>query len=781
MKKYLMAAALMFMMAGPAAGAVNQPVKHPENTNTIIGQVIDKATEEALPYATALIEETQQSSVANGDGKFVFKDLPAGEYTLKVQFMGYQNQAKKVSVSGREAVNVQFELEASLFMDQIVVSANRNETHRSQAPVVVNVMGPKLFETVHSTDLAKSLNYQSGLRVENNCQNCGFPQVRINGLEGPYSQILINSRPVMSALSGVYGLEQIPVNMIERVEVVRGGGSALFGANAVGGTINIITKDPVDNAFQVASTLSRPGGKAWETYMGANASLVSQDNVYGLALYQSYKNREPFDADGDGFSELGKQNLHTFGLRAHYRPSQRGRLNLEYHTTNEFRRGGNQFDLEPFETDITEQTKHIIHSGGLGYDLFFQEYKHKLSFYANAQHTNRNSYYGALQNPKAYGLTRDFTWVTGGTYVGNFHKLLFSEATLTAGLEYQNNALHDVMTGYRRDMRQAVSIASAFLQNEWKMDKWVLLAGIRMDAHNLIDKPIFSPRVNLLYKPAEGFQSRLTWSTGFRAPQAYDEDLHITAVGGEGVLIRLASGLKPERSNSFSGSVDWTGQVGQLQANLLVEAFYTALNHVFVLEDIGHDPQGNMIKERRNGQGAKVYGLNVDGKIAHGKEAALQLGFTAQRSLYNQWESWSSQPQVAPIKNMTRTPDYYGYFTLTTAPFKKMGASLSGVYTGKMYVPHFAPEDLPQEYKGKYIAQDVMVRTPAFFELNLKLDYTWSLKAQLQVQLHGGVQNLLGAFQKDLDQGAYRDSGYFYGPGLPRTFYVGIKIMNKAP
>ena len=104
--------------------------------------------------------------------------------------------------------------------DEVVVSANRNEVSRKAAPVVVNVMSAKLFEMVNSTDLAKTLNYQSGLRVENNCQNCGFPQVRINGLEGPYSQILINSRPVISALSGVYGLEQIPVNMIERV---RGG------------------------------------------------------------------------------------------------------------------------------------------------------------------------------------------------------------------------------------------------------------------------------------------------------------------------------------------------------------------------------------------------------------------------------------------------------------------------------------------------------------------------------------------------------------------------------
>ena len=143
--------------------------------------------------------------------------------------VGYKTQEKEVTVSKDFTAVIHFPMEEESFMtDEVVVSANRNEVSRKAAPVVVNVMSTKLFEMVNSTDLAKTLNYQSGLRVENNCQNCGFPQVRINGLEGPYSQILINSRPIISALSGVYGLEQIPVNMIERVEVVRGGGSALL-------------------------------------------------------------------------------------------------------------------------------------------------------------------------------------------------------------------------------------------------------------------------------------------------------------------------------------------------------------------------------------------------------------------------------------------------------------------------------------------------------------------------------------------------------------------------
>ena len=387
--------ALLCVMVSMAAGVDNSPVKE---GNVITGHVIEKGTENSLPYATVIIVETGEGTVTDTDGYFKLKKVPAGKYTLKVNSVGYAQQTKEVNVSDEYTVDVHFVLsEETIMTDEVVVSANRNETSRKLAPVVVNVMNNKLFEMVNSTDLAKSLNYQSGLRVENNCQNCGFPQVRINGLEGPYSQILINSRPVMSALSGVYGLEQIPVNMIERVEVVRGGGSALFGANAVGGTINIITKDPVNNSFQVSTNMSNLGGKSWEQYMGANSSLVSSDNTYGIALYQSYRNRNPYDADGDGFSELGKLNMNTFGLRAYYRPTHFSRISLEYHTTNEFRRGGSNFNLQPHEADICEQTKHIINSGGLTYDVFFNEYRHKLSVYGSVQHTDRNSYYGTQE------------------------------------------------------------------------------------------------------------------------------------------------------------------------------------------------------------------------------------------------------------------------------------------------------------------------------------------------------------------------------------------------
>ena len=745
--------------------AVN-PIKE---GNMIAGHVIVKGTEESIPFATVMILGTNRGAVSNEEGQFEFRKLAAGKYTLRVQVMGYKTQEKTITLSAEATSVVHFQMEeVSFTTDEVVVSANRNEVSRKAAPVVVNVMSAKLFETVNSTDLAKSLNFQSGLRVENNCQNCGFPQVRINGLEGPYSQILINSRPIISALSGVYGLEQIPVNMIERVEVVRGGGSALFGANAVGGTINIITKDPINNSFQVASTMSNMNGKSWEQYMGGNVSLVAKDNSYGIALYETYRNRNPYDADGDGFSELGKLNMNTFGMRAYYRPNYFSRINVEYHTTNEFRRGGNKFNLQPHEADITEQTKHIINSGGVSYDRYWGE-KHKMSVYGSVQHTDRNSYYGAQKDMNAYGKTNDLTWVVGGMYVGNMDRCLFAPATFTGGVEYQSNSLHDVMTGYHRDMQQDVRIAGGFVQNEWRLNRWTMLVGARLDKHNLIDHPIFSPRVNFLYKPSDNLQARLTYSTGFRAPQAYDEDLHVTAVGGEGVQIRLADGLREERSNSFSGSVDWSFPMGHWQSNILLEGFYTDLHHVFVLEDIGEDQNGDKIKERRNGSGAKVYGVNLDAKVAHGREAQLQLGFTVQRSRYNRAEVWTSEgEEEQTTKRMPRTPDYYGYFTFTSAPLKNFDFSLSGTYTGKMIVPHMAG----------YIEKSRMEHTPQFMDLNLKLNYTFVLKDHIKMQVNGGVQNIFNSFQKDLDKGEFRDAGYFYGPTQPRTYFVGIKIMN---
>ena len=173
--------------------------------------------------------------------------------------------------------------EESFMTDEVVVSANRNEVSRKAAPVVVNVMSTKLFEMVNSTDLAKTLNYQSGLRGEQ-LPELWFPPGAHQWLGRSVFADIDKQPSHHQCIERCVRIGANPVNMIERVEVVRGGGSALFGANAVGGTINIITKDPINNSFQVSSMFSNMDGKSWEQYMGGNVSLVAKDNSYGIAF-----------------------------------------------------------------------------------------------------------------------------------------------------------------------------------------------------------------------------------------------------------------------------------------------------------------------------------------------------------------------------------------------------------------------------------------------------------------------------------------------------------------
>lgn len=747
------------------AWADESPALNPSDAN-IVGHILDKKTGEHLSFITLFLKGTTIGTSTDASGHYYLKNLPEGKFTLVMKTMGYKTVETPVTLKKGKTLEINLDVEEDVVsLDGVVVSANRNETTRRMAPSLVNVLDSKVFETVHATSLADGLNFQPGVRVENNCQNCGFQQVRINGLEGPYTQILVDSRPIFSALTGVYGLEQIPANMIERVEIMRGGGSALFGSSAIAGTINIITKEPMHNSAQIAHSLTMIGGSRPDNNTTLNASLVTDDHKAGIYLFGQNRYRAAYDHDGDGYTELGQLNAKTLGFRSYLKTSNYSKLTLEYHNITEFRRGGNLLDLPPHETDITEQTDHSINGGGLKFDIFSKDYKHRLNVYTSAQHTKRKSYYGAGGDPKAYGTTTDMTFVGGGQYSYEWAKCLFMPAEFTGGAEYSYDDLQDEMLGYNRTIAQTVHIGSAFLQNEWRNEKWSFLLGARMDKHNLIDHVIFSPRANVRFNPTSDVNLRLSYSSGFRAPQAFDEDLHITAVGGDVAIIRISPNLKEENSQSVSLSADYYHRFGGVQTNFLVEGFYTDLRNVFVLEEIGRDEDNNLILERRNGKGARVMGINFEAKAVY-SWLQLQAGATLQRSRYKEPESWSDNPNIQPQKKMFRSPDVYGYFTSSLTPVKRLTVSLTGTYTGSMLVQHLAGS----------IPEDREETTTDFFDMNLKLAYDIPLFKSVKLQLNGGVQNIFNAYQSDFDKGAKRDAGYIYGPGIPRSYFVGCKL-----
>lgn len=741
--------------------------KKPKTDANLNGHVIDKNTGEHVPFFTVTIKGTTIGTATDETGHYFLKNLPVGNHVIRVNGIGYRSMEKTITLIKGETHELNFEVEEDIIqLETVVISANKNETNRMEAPVVVNVMTPRLFEKTNSVCLAQGLNFQPGLRVENNCQNCGFQQVRINGLDGPYTQLLLDGKALFSSLNGVYGIEQIPAGMIERVEVMRGGGSALYGANAIGGTINIITKEPLNNLFMISHNLTAIGGSAYDNTTSLNTSLVNGQRNAGIYLFGTSRHRQHYDQDGDSFSEIGEMKLTTLGFRSYYKPSTQTKLTLEYHNIREFRRGGNLFDLPPHEADITEQADHDINGGGLDFLFFSKDYSHKLNVYTSAQQTNRSSYYGAGKDPNAYGKTDDLTAIAGLQYSYNFNHLWFMPAVLTAGSEYSYNKLKDKMLGYHREIDQQVDVYSFFLQNEWKTEKLSILLGGRLDKNSFIDHIIFSPRINFRYNPIQNVSLRASYSAGFRAPQTYDEDLHVTAVGGEVSLIRLATDLKTEKSGSYSISADLYHNFGKVQTNLLIEAYYTQLKNIFVVEPIGNDNEGNKLLERRNGSGAKVKGINLEGKIVPHKDVQLQLGMSFQANKYNEPRSWSDDPEAEKIRDMLRSPNRYGYFTLFATPFKNFNTSLSGTYTGSMYVPHLAG----------YIPKDKLEKSGQFFDANIKLSYDFSISGNYTLQVNCGVQNIFQSYQKDFDQGADRDAGYIYGPGLPRSWFAGLKL-----
>ena len=763
----------------PVAGDV-LPVAIEKNTDAnVYGHVINKSSGEHLPFVTIQLKGTTIVTTTDHTGHYFLKNLPEGTFTVVVKMVGYKTQEKKVAIKHDATQELNFALASDdVDLDEVVVSANRNETQRRLAPNLVNVIGGKLFDITQSTCLAQGLNFQPGVRTEDNCQNCGFTQVRINGLDGHYSQILVDSRPVFSSLNGVYGLEQIPANMIDRVEVVRGGGSALFGASAIGGTINIITKEPIRNSASFGHTfMSQGGSNSFDNVTTGNVSLVTDDNKAGIYAYGQTRTRQGYDYDGDGYTELPELNNQTFGLNSYLRLSPYSKLSLQYHGIHEFRRGGNKLDQAPHEANIAEQAEHNIQGGGLTYNFYSPDEKNRLSAYFSFQTTARKSYYGGIGEgtdedietaENAYGTTRNFTYVAGTQYVHSFDKLLFMPSDLTLGAEYSYDGIKDVILGYDRNFKQDVRIGSFFFQNEWKNKQWSFLLGGRLDKHNLVDQVIFSPRANLRFNPTENVNLRITYAGGFRAPQAFDEDLHVGVVGGERLVTILAKNLKEERSNSFSVSADLYHKFGNVQTNLLIEGFYTDLNNVFALRQLDQpDAQGNTVQERYNAYGAKVLGLNIEGKAMFTRWFSIQAGLTLQQSHYDEAIAWNDEVPEQKYKKMMRTPNTYGYFTASFTPVKRFTASVTGNYTGSMLVGHSA---------GSGVEKPVAVNTPKFMEVNMKLSYDFPIYKYLTLQVNGGIQNITNAYQKNFDKGWNRDSNYIYGPSLPRSYYVGVKI-----
>jgi outer membrane receptor for ferrienterochelin and colicins len=751
---------------------------------------------EHLPYVTLVVKGTTMGTMTDATGHYMLTGLPPGKVILQARSLGYKPAEKDVVAEAGKTLEVNFELQEDVLgMEAVVVTGSRSGEKRSRSAVIINTVSPKLFSAIQSVQIREGLDFCPGLRTETDCQNCGFSQLRINGMEGAYSQVLINGHPVFSSLAGVYGLELLPSNMIERIEVIRGGGSALYGSNAIAGTVNILLKDPLSNTFSVTCAgggvgtgVPGSGPAAGDMTIQTNASVVSDDRKAGMTLFANYQNRGHFDANDDGFSEIPELNNITFGIRGYHRIGYHNKLTLDLFHIAEQRRGGGPFGVPPHEAAIAEAIRHGITSGSLTWDLFLTDHG-KLSTFFSGQNIDRDSYYGAEYSLKDYGHTDNFTYVAGSQY-----EKAWGVWKMTAGAEMRGESLQDKKLGYpdydhaviRGDSIVTVPhmpdvpvadqrsyTAGVFLQGECRLARWTFSAGMRYDHYDISDDlqpdndnkgDVISPRINVKVDVTPLLQLRGSVSTGYRAPQIFDEDLHIASSGSRQVIIRNDPHLQQEKSRSYGLSAYLHREEGKVPFEILVEGFYTRLLNPFV-NDIGlPDENGVVYYTRRNAAaGALVRGVNLEVNLIPVKRVNIRSGFTLQESRYE-------EPYDFGETRFFRTPASYGYILADVDLMPDMDLSFTYNYTGRMLVPYFGPEQSDP-------ARGMLKKSESFHNVGMKISHTVKLNGT-KIRFFISVKNIFNAWQRDFDRGIDRDPAYIYGPAYPRSFYAGVRFGN---
>lgn len=764
-------------------------------SSIVNGQVIKgkvtSSSGETIPFVNVFIKGTDIGTTTDESGNYIL-ETTKNKFILVASMIGFISERKTVILHSSQEKIVNFTLtETAEILDQVTVTGTRTDKRRTNSPVIVNVINSQTLADVQACNLSEGLKFQTGLRVETDCQTCNYTQLRMNGLAGGYSQILINGRPIFSPLTGLYGLEQVPTNMIERIEVVRGGGSALYGSSAIGGTVNVITKIPKKNNYSIGYTYQNIKG-ASDHIIAGNATIVNEDRNAGASFFINNRKRELYDANSDNFSELPELKNNSFGTNLFFLPTDNQKIEINFSKMNEYRYGGEMVDKAPHFAMQSEERVHDVYVGNVDYQINFNDDKSSIITYFATQYTDREHYTGIrpdvgtdedtkhLAKPP-YGNSTTTTFQGGLQFNHQLEKFLGGNNVLTLGGEFVQDDVFDIIEAYEYKVDQLTQNFGFFFQSDWEVNKQLnLLTGIRYDNHKLnalkqdgtkktIVNNVASPRVSLLFKPFENIQIRGTWGTGFRAPQAFDTDLHIAFAGGGVSRVLLSDDLKRERSNSYTLSFNYDKPTEHYIYGFTFESFYTNLKDAFYLESIGEDEFGEVF-EKRNGDGAVVKGITLETRLNYDGILQLDAGFTYQSSKYN--SAVNNSDELPLKKEFLRTPNIYGYATATYTPNQKFKTALNLIYTGSMEVLHLAS---PQN-----LTADEYFNSPSFFNLGINSSYTLNIeKLKTDLEFTAGIKNIFDEYQSKFDIGKERDSNFIYGPATPRTFVFGVKFTNN--
>lgn len=665
-----------------------------------------------LPYATVVIEGTQKGDTADESGNYYFDGLKEGSYVISSEFVGYQKQRKRISLKTGETLVVNFDLKEDSNLDEIVISGTLKPVLKSESVVPVEIYTPAFFEKNPTASLFDAVQMINGVQPQLNCNVCNTGDIHINGMEGPYTMILIDGMPIVSSLSTVYGLFGIPTSMIERVEVVKGPASSLYGTEAMGGIINVITKDP-EKAARLSVDMYTTTWLENNFNLGAGYKLGKKVN--GLFGGNYFKFGERKDKNNDGFTDVTLQD----------------RVSLF-----------NKFSLKRKEDRVASLALRYVYEDRWGGEKDWQRKKHRggEDVYAESIFTNRFEAIGMYQLPVKEKIFTQFSYtfheqnsMYGPESYDAKQQIAFAQAywdkeignhslLLGASFKYtyyddntRGTGIYDE-NGLVKNDPDKRSIPGVFIQDEWKLNETnKLLLGYRYD-YDEDHHSIHSPRVGYKFTPNPHHTLRASFGTGFRVVNVFTED-HRALTGAREVV--FAEKLDPEKS--YNANLNYTFKVPADFGvfNFDINGFYTYFT--------------NKIDADTDTDQTKIYYANLDGHaISQGVSLNVDLTFDIPLKLMAGATYMDVyRKEDGEREQLYHAPKWSGNIIASYDFGRGFSADLTGDWKGPMRLPR-VEDDYRPEYSPWTMLANVQV----------------TKKFSNGIEIYGGVKNLFNTLPK---------------------------------
>lgn len=664
-----------------------------------------------IAFARVQLKELTIGAIASNSGAFVLYNIPAGTYQLEVSATGYEKKQVTVQLNENETKEISIDLIASAAsLNEIVVSGTLKEVSKLDSPVPVEVYTAKFFKSNPTPNIFDALQNVNGVRPQLNCNVCNTGDIHINGLEGPYTMVLIDGMPIVSGLSTVYGLFGIPQSLIERIEIVKGPASTLYGSEAVGGLINVITKKPT-NAPNFSADVF---GTSWAEL---NADIAGKFNVGKKAQsfvglnYYNYSN--PIDNNKDNFTDLTIQNRISVFNKWNFERKENRVFSLAGRYIQEERWGGDMNWTKQFRGGDSLYGESIYTKRWEVFGTYQLPVKEKIMLQISANGHDQNSVYGNI--PYIAQQYIGFSQLYWNKKLKNNDLLVGTTFRYTY---YDDNtpATEIVDTsGGKTSQPSKIHLPGIFVQDEVELNaNNKILLGLRYD-YNSIHGSIVTPRINYKWSSkSRNSVVRIGFGNGYRVANVFTED-HTALTGAR--KLEFLSDLKPETS--------WNGNVNVVQKifskngtyiGLDAAAFYTYFTNK-IIADYDTDPN-KIIYNNLNGFAvSQGVSMNLDIKLKNGIKLLAGGTFMDVTSTENEVK-----------KRQLFTERFSGVWNLE---YTIKSINLTVDYTGNVYSPMRLPllgeEDPRSEYSPWWSIQNIQM----------------TKKFKKGIELYGGVKNLL--------------------------------------